>query len=235
LGMCTRLSGVPWLLIEICARSLVADASAGCSKGRCQHLQIEGRRRERGGTARHGLGRHRCRQDSSSGARGGCRRKDAAVGQDRHRRGRDRAQTSMMRAGPNRDYYLKKRTRGATHSQAGIDLAVAASTSKFRQVVRPHLSAGGLQRTSQHPRIWRLRCDRVEEGARQFAAYALGAKLSQRPDTHGSLCVKRRLVLGWSWRVREVTDPKCRCRGVSRPRWMQVSPPGVLPGSPRAV
>jgi transposase len=33
------------------------------------------------------------------------------------------AQTSMMRAGPNRDYYLKKRTQGATHSQAIIALA----------------------------------------------------------------------------------------------------------------
>jgi transposase len=33
------------------------------------------------------------------------------------------AQTSMMRAGPNRDYYVKKRTRGATHSQAVIALA----------------------------------------------------------------------------------------------------------------
>lgn len=33
------------------------------------------------------------------------------------------AQTSMMRAGPNRDYYLKKRARGATHPQAVIALA----------------------------------------------------------------------------------------------------------------
>jgi transposase len=33
------------------------------------------------------------------------------------------AQTSMMRAGPNRDYYLKKRERGRTHSQAVIALA----------------------------------------------------------------------------------------------------------------
>lgn len=33
------------------------------------------------------------------------------------------AQTSMMRAGPNRDYYLKKRARGRTHSQAVIALA----------------------------------------------------------------------------------------------------------------
>jgi hypothetical protein len=33
------------------------------------------------------------------------------------------AQTSMMRAGPNRDYYLKKRARNATHSQAVIALA----------------------------------------------------------------------------------------------------------------
>lgn len=33
------------------------------------------------------------------------------------------AQTSMMRAGPNRDYYLKKRARGATHSHAVIALA----------------------------------------------------------------------------------------------------------------
>ena len=33
------------------------------------------------------------------------------------------AQTSMMRAGPNRDYYLKKRAAGATHSQAVIALA----------------------------------------------------------------------------------------------------------------
>jgi transposase len=33
------------------------------------------------------------------------------------------AQTSMMRAGPNRDYYLKKRGRGGTHSQAVIALA----------------------------------------------------------------------------------------------------------------
>lgn len=33
------------------------------------------------------------------------------------------AQTSMMRAGPNRDYYLKKRAHGANHSQAIIALA----------------------------------------------------------------------------------------------------------------
>ncbi|GLB86949.1 IS110 family transposase [Mycobacterium kiyosense] len=33
------------------------------------------------------------------------------------------AQTSMMRAGPNRDYYLKKRAHGATHAQAVIALA----------------------------------------------------------------------------------------------------------------
>lgn len=33
------------------------------------------------------------------------------------------AQTSMMRAGPNRDYYLKKRDHGRTHSQAVIALA----------------------------------------------------------------------------------------------------------------
>jgi transposase len=33
------------------------------------------------------------------------------------------AQTSMMRTGPNRDYYLKKRAHGATHTQAVIALA----------------------------------------------------------------------------------------------------------------
>jgi transposase len=33
------------------------------------------------------------------------------------------AQTSMMRAGPNRDYYLKKRAHGHTHNQAVISLA----------------------------------------------------------------------------------------------------------------
>jgi len=33
------------------------------------------------------------------------------------------AQTSMIRAGPNRDYYLKKREQGHTHSQAVIALA----------------------------------------------------------------------------------------------------------------
>jgi transposase len=33
------------------------------------------------------------------------------------------AQTSMMRAGPNRDYYLKKRAQGKTHTQAIIALA----------------------------------------------------------------------------------------------------------------
>jgi len=33
------------------------------------------------------------------------------------------AQSSMMRAGPNRDYYLKKRDQGRTHSQAVIALA----------------------------------------------------------------------------------------------------------------
>ena len=33
------------------------------------------------------------------------------------------AQTSMMRAGPNRDYYLKKRDHGRTHSQAVLALA----------------------------------------------------------------------------------------------------------------
>ena len=31
--MSARLSGAPWLLIEMCARSLVTDASAGCSTG----------------------------------------------------------------------------------------------------------------------------------------------------------------------------------------------------------
>ena len=33
------------------------------------------------------------------------------------------AQTSMMRAAPNRDYYLKERANGATHTQAVIALA----------------------------------------------------------------------------------------------------------------
>ena len=33
------------------------------------------------------------------------------------------AQTSMMRDGPNRDYYLKKRQHGHTHNQAVIALA----------------------------------------------------------------------------------------------------------------
>ena len=33
------------------------------------------------------------------------------------------AQTSMMRDGPNRDYYLKKRAHGRTHTQAVIALA----------------------------------------------------------------------------------------------------------------
>jgi transposase len=33
------------------------------------------------------------------------------------------AQTSMMRAGPNRDYSLRKRANGRTHSQAVIALA----------------------------------------------------------------------------------------------------------------
>jgi transposase len=33
------------------------------------------------------------------------------------------AQTSMVRAGPNRDYYLKKREQGRTHRQAVIALA----------------------------------------------------------------------------------------------------------------
>jgi transposase len=33
------------------------------------------------------------------------------------------AQTSMMRQGPNRDYYLKKRQQGRTHTQATIALA----------------------------------------------------------------------------------------------------------------
>ncbi len=33
------------------------------------------------------------------------------------------ASAAMMREGPNRDYYLKKRTRGHTHTQAVIALA----------------------------------------------------------------------------------------------------------------
>ncbi len=33
------------------------------------------------------------------------------------------AQTAMMRPGPNRDYYLKKRTHSRTHTQAVIALA----------------------------------------------------------------------------------------------------------------
>ena len=70
LGMFARLSGVPWLLIEICARSLVTDASAGCSTGRSQHL--DQRTEKRGRTTRHSLGRHRYRQNPSLGVRGGC-------------------------------------------------------------------------------------------------------------------------------------------------------------------
>jgi hypothetical protein len=34
-------------------------------------------------------------------------------------------------------------------------------------------------------------------------------------------------------RVREVADPKCRCAGVSRPRWIRVTPRGALPDPPR--
>ena len=37
--MFTRSSGVPWLLIEICARSLFTDVSAGCSTGRVSNLE----------------------------------------------------------------------------------------------------------------------------------------------------------------------------------------------------
>lgn len=62
LGMFARVSGVPWLLIEICAWSLgrlVTDASAGCSTGRCQ--QPERRTEQCGFTTRQGMGRHRCR------------------------------------------------------------------------------------------------------------------------------------------------------------------------------
>jgi hypothetical protein len=33
LGMSARSSGVPWLLIEMCAWSLVTDVSAGCPQG----------------------------------------------------------------------------------------------------------------------------------------------------------------------------------------------------------
>jgi hypothetical protein len=33
LGMSARSSGAPWLLIEMCARSLVTDVSAGCPQG----------------------------------------------------------------------------------------------------------------------------------------------------------------------------------------------------------
>jgi hypothetical protein len=33
LGMSARFSGVPWLLIEMCAWSLVTDVSAGCPQG----------------------------------------------------------------------------------------------------------------------------------------------------------------------------------------------------------
>jgi len=33
------------------------------------------------------------------------------------------AQTATMRPGPNRDYYLKKRAHGRTHTQAVIALA----------------------------------------------------------------------------------------------------------------
>ena len=56
LGMFARPFGVPWLLIEICARSLVTDASAGCSTGRSQHLDQRTEQRDR--TSRHRLGGH---------------------------------------------------------------------------------------------------------------------------------------------------------------------------------
>ena len=35
-------------------------------------------------------------------------------------------------------------------------------------------------------------------------------------------------VASWA-RVREVADPKCRCAGASRPRWIHVTPRGALP------
>ena len=50
--MSARLSGVLWLLIEICARSLVTDASAGCSTGRDQHRDAT-KGEARGGSKGH--------------------------------------------------------------------------------------------------------------------------------------------------------------------------------------
>ena len=72
----------------------------------------------------------------------------------------------------------------------------------------------------------------------------------RRVALHGAshrLCVKRRAEVtlrseafslaparvASSVRVGEVAGPRCRFAGVSRPRWVDVTPRGALPDSPR--
>ena len=82
--------------------------------------------------------------------------------------------------------------------------------------------------------------DGIVPDARYF--YRLNGKI-ERPDP-ASLCVQRPVpepfvlrrfgVVGSGvasvLRVREVADPKCRCAGAGRPRWILETPRSALPG-----
>src|SRR5665648_206214 len=58
----------------------------------------------------------------------------------------------------------------------------------------------------------------------------MGEEPKPRRGSHAAWC---RVALGV--RVREVADPKCRCAGVGRPRWILETPRSALPGPLHAL
>ena len=96
---------------------------------------------------------------------------------------------------------------GRSSAQAGLARRAAAPTRKQRSLMAP-LCCG---------------CCQVRVLGRPNGGGYRGHAVTVR---------SRRARVASRVRVREVTDPKCRCPGVGRPRWIQESPRGVLPGCP---
>jgi len=93
------------------------------------------------------------------------------------------AQTSMMRAGPNRDYYLKKRSQGATHSQAVIALARrrTAPAPPLRQATRTPHDPDSARRCGRG----RVRGVRLHASAERAFLAARGVRDLQRASPKG--------------------------------------------------
>ena len=128
-------------------------------------------------------------------------------------------------------------SRRSSHRFSGATRTRPCAISASRETslsVRHHLTVGPRRRTSiQSP----LACGAAIGDRTPRDVYPGKHATSDRWHKYDRIwlpSVSRRGGEGGSrlavWRVREVTCPKCRCRGVSRPRWSQSRLPSVLPG-----